>query len=147
MYIIKADNIKGHICPWFNARKASPVPLTFYERLLTTPWVPPEGPIILFCLCVSHSLLFFIVIPNKYNQHSPGSKCRSGIVGLWSMHMFTFLYFFALIAEEGFLISSCYSLELCIQMLICFLLCKVNIAGMISSHFLGMDIVYISLVL
>ena len=28
-----------------------------------------------------------------------------------------FLYFFALIAEEGFLISPCYSLELCIQML------------------------------
>ena len=34
-----------------------------------------------------------------------------------------FLYFFALIAEEGFLISSCYSLELCIQMLLSFLLC------------------------
>ena len=35
-----------------------------------------------------------------------------------------FLYFFALIAEEGFLISPCYSLELCIQMLIFpFLLC------------------------
>ena len=33
-----------------------------------------------------------------------------------------FLYFFALIAEEGFLMSSCYSLELCIQMLISFLL-------------------------
>ena len=32
-----------------------------------------------------------------------------------------FLYFFALIVEEGFLISSCYSLELCIQMLISFL--------------------------
>ena len=30
-------------------------------------------------------------------------------------------YFFALIAEEGFLISSFYSLELCIQMLISFL--------------------------
>ena len=29
--------------------------------------------------------------------------------------------FFALIAEEGFLISSCYSLELCIQMLLSFL--------------------------
>ena len=28
-----------------------------------------------------------------------------------------FLYFFALISEEGFLISPCYSLELCIQML------------------------------
>ena len=36
-------------------------------------------------------------------------------------HSVLFLYFFALIAEEGFLISSCYSLELCIQMLISFL--------------------------
>ena len=32
-----------------------------------------------------------------------------------------FLYFFALIAEEGFLISPGYSLELCIQMGISFL--------------------------
>ena len=32
-------------------------------------------------------------------------------------HSVVFLYFFALIAEEGFLISSNYSLELCIQML------------------------------
>ena len=32
-----------------------------------------------------------------------------------------FLYFFALFPEEGFLISPCYSLELCIQMLISFL--------------------------
>ena len=32
-----------------------------------------------------------------------------------------FLYFFALITEEGFLISPCYSLELCIQMDISFL--------------------------
>ena len=31
--------------------------------------------------------------------------------------LFFFLYFFALITEEGFLISSCYSLELCIQIL------------------------------
>ena len=36
-------------------------------------------------------------------------------------HSVAFLYFFALIAEEGFLISSCYSLELCIQMLLSFL--------------------------
>ena len=35
-------------------------------------------------------------------------------------HSVVFLYFFALIAEEGFLISACYSLELCIQMLISF---------------------------
>ena len=32
-----------------------------------------------------------------------------------------FLYFFALIAEEGFVMSSCYSLEFCIQVLISFL--------------------------
>ena len=32
-----------------------------------------------------------------------------------------FLYFFALITEEGFLISPCYSLELCIQMGLSFL--------------------------
>ena len=37
----------------------------------------------------------------------------------WVQH-FNSIYFFALIAEEGFLISSCYSLELCIQMLISF---------------------------
>ena len=36
-------------------------------------------------------------------------------------HSVVFLYFFALIAEEGFLLSSCYSLELCIQMLLSFL--------------------------
>ena len=31
-------------------------------------------------------------------------------------HSITFLYFSALISEEGFLISPCYSLELCTQM-------------------------------
>ena len=36
-------------------------------------------------------------------------------------HSIVFLYFFALIAEEDFLIFRCYSLELCIQMLISFL--------------------------
>ena len=36
-------------------------------------------------------------------------------------HSVVFLYFFALIAGEGFLISPCYSLELCIQMGISFL--------------------------
>ena len=36
-------------------------------------------------------------------------------------HSIVFLYFFALIAEEGFLISLGYSLELCIQMGISFL--------------------------
>ena len=36
-------------------------------------------------------------------------------------HSVVFFYFFALIAEEVFLISPCYSLELCIQMSIAFL--------------------------
>ena len=36
-------------------------------------------------------------------------------------HSIVFLYFFAVITEEGFLISPCYSLELCIQMGISFL--------------------------
>ena len=36
-------------------------------------------------------------------------------------HSTVFFYFFALITEEGFLISPCYSLELCIQMAISFL--------------------------
>ena len=36
-------------------------------------------------------------------------------------HSVVFLYFFALITEEGFLISPCFSLELCIQMDISFL--------------------------
>ena len=36
-------------------------------------------------------------------------------------HSIVFLCFFALISEEGFLISPCYSLELCIQMDITFL--------------------------
>jgi len=37
-------------------------------------------------------------------------------------HFVVFLYLFALIPEEGFLISPCYSLQLCTQMGISFLL-------------------------
>ena len=47
-------------------------------------------------------------------------KCSLGISDFLEeisgiSHSIVFLYFFALIAEEGFLISPCYSLELCIQ--------------------------------
>ena len=50
-------------------------------------------------------------------------KCSLGISNFLEeissvSHSVVFLYFFALITEEGFLISSCYSLELCIQTLI-----------------------------
>ena len=53
-------------------------------------------------------------------------KCYLGISDFLEeisslFHSIIFLYFFALITEEGFLISPCYSLELCIQMLISFL--------------------------
>ena len=46
---------------------------------------------------------------------SPGtSKFLEEISSL--SHSIVFLYFFALITEEGLLISPCYSLELCVQM-------------------------------
>ena len=61
-------------------------------------------------------------------------KCSLGISNFLEeiaslSHSIVFLYFFELITEEGFLISPCYSLELCIQLgiyifpfLLCFLL-------------------------
>src|SRR5574339_550590 len=53
-------------------------------------------------------------------------KCSFGISDFLEeipslSHSIVFLYFFAFIAEEGFLISSCYSLKLCIQIFISFL--------------------------
>ena len=47
-------------------------------------------------------------------------KCSLGISNFLEeisslSHSIVFLCFFALITEEGFLISPCYSLELCIQ--------------------------------
>ena len=48
-------------------------------------------------------------------------KCSLGISNFLEeisslSYSIVFLYFFALITEEGFLIFPCYSLELCIQM-------------------------------
>ena len=48
-------------------------------------------------------------------------------------HFVVFLYVFALISEEGFLISPCYSLELCIQMGISFLFSFAFIFSFLSS--------------
>ena len=48
-------------------------------------------------------------------------KASLGISNFLEEISIVFLYFFALIAEEGFLISPCYSLELCIKMGISFL--------------------------
>ena len=49
-------------------------------------------------------------------------KCSLGISNIPEetsslSHSVVFLYFFALIADKDFLISSCYSLELCIQII------------------------------
>ena len=52
-------------------------------------------------------------------------KCSPGISNFLEIsslsHSIVFLYFFALVTKEGFLISPCYSLELCIQIGISFL--------------------------
>ena len=68
-------------------------------------------------------------------------------------HSIVFPYFFALITAEGFLISPCYSLELCIQMCISFLfslafaslfsaVCKASSDNHFAFfHFLGMVLI------
>ena len=64
-----------------------------------------------------------------------------------------FLYFFALITEEGFLISPYYSLELCIQMgifpfLLCFSLLFTAICKAPSdSHFVFLHFFFLGMVL
>ena len=58
-------------------------------------------------------------------------KCSLGISNFLEKipslsHSIVFLYFFAQITYEGFVISPCYSLELCIQMGILFLFLKAS---------------------
>src|SRR5574337_567686 len=74
----------------------------------------------IFCFCSIH------IISVLYCAHlcMKCSLCISNFLEEISSlsHSIVFLYFFALITEKGFLISPCYSLELCIQMGISFLL-------------------------
>ena len=78
------------------------------------------------------------------------SDCLEEISSL--SHSVVFLYFFALVIEEGFLISPCYSFELCIQMDISFLcasllfraICKAfsdNHFAFLHFFFLGMVLI------
>ena len=79
-------------------------------------WLPLLN---IFCFCYVHTISVFycahlckkysLVISNFLEEISSVS------------HSIVFLYFFTLITEEDFLISLCYSLELCIQMWISFL--------------------------
>ena len=88
-------------------------------------------------------------------------KCSPGIFNFLEeisslSHSIAFLYFFALITEEGFLASPCSSLELCIQMCISFLfsfsfsfssfsaICKASSDDhfpFLHYFFLGMDLI------
>ena len=84
--------------------------------------------VLLCILATSSSYLLLLLGPYHsvlYRAHLC-MKCSLGISNFLEeisslSHSFVFLYFFSLIAEEGFLISSCCSLELCIQMFISFL--------------------------
>ena len=73
----------------------------------------------IFCFCYVHtvSVLYCAHLCKKY------SLCISSFLEEISslFHSIVLLYFFALITEEGFLISPCYSLELSIQIGISFL--------------------------
>ena len=72
----------------------------------------------IFCFCRSITLLSFIVPIFPWNIPLVSLIFFEEISSL--SHSIVFLYFFALVTEEGFLISPCYSLELCIQMGISF---------------------------
>ena len=70
-------------------------------------------------------------------------KCSLGISNFLEeisslSHSIVCLYFFGLITEEGFLISPCCSLELCIQMGIPFLFCFAFHFSSFHSYFQGL---------
>ena len=80
-------------------------------------FLPPLLTIFCFCWIHTISVLYWAYLC---------MKCSLGISNFLEeisslSHSIVFLYFFALITEEGFLISPCYSLELFIQMDISFL--------------------------
>jgi len=100
-------------CPWDSPGKNTGVGCHFLFQCMT---VKSESEVAQSCLTLSDPL----------DCSFPGSSVH-GIfqarVLEWGASLsqsVVFLYVFALIAEEGFLISPCYSLELCIQMLIFF---------------------------
>ena len=78
-------------------------------------FLPPS--LNIFCFCPYH---FCPLLCPSCMKYSLGiSDFLEGISSL--SHSIVFLYFFALITEEGFLIPPCYSLKLCIQSGISFL--------------------------
>ena len=80
-------------------------------------FLPPFLHIFCFCYVYTISVLNYAHFCMKYSL-----AVSDFLEEIFSLsHSIVFLYFFALITEKGFLISPCYSLELCIQMGISFL--------------------------
>ena len=103
----------------------------------------------IFCFCKIHTISVL------YCAHLC-MKCSLGISNfleeIFSLsHSLVFFYLFALITEEGFLISPCYSLELCILLGISFLftsclsiaICKASS----DSHFAVLHFFFMGMVL
>ena len=100
--------------------------------VITSLWLSGWWRSFLYSSPVYSSHLFLISsasvrsIPFLFYRAHLCMKCSLGIPNFLEeisslSHSVVFLYFFALIAEEGFLISSCYSLELCISLGVSFL--------------------------
>ena len=81
---------------------------------------------VLLCILATSSYYLLLLLGHTISVHYRAHLCIKYSLGICNFleeisslsHSVVFLSFFALIAEQGFLISSCYSLELCIQMLI-----------------------------
>ena len=123
------------------------------SRLSGSRWVilPPLLNISCFCCVHTISVLYWAHLC---------MKCPLGIFNFLEeisslSHSIVSLYFFALTTEEGFLISPCYSLELCVQMGISFLfsfpfgfssfhsICKASL----DSHFAFLHFFFLGMVL
>ena len=105
----ESEVTRSWVTPWTAAHQAPP-PMGFSRQEY---WSGVPLPSLLPLLGPYHSVL--------YRAHLC-MKCSFGISNFLEelsslSHSVVFLCFFALIAEEDFLISPCYSLELCIQIL------------------------------
>ena len=120
-------------CPWDSPGKNTGVGCHF---LLQCMKVKRESEVVQFCLTLSDPMDFSLLGSSIHGIFQArvlewGAIAFSGNVALVSLiflksspvfpESIVFLYFFALITEEGFLISTCYFLERCTQMDISFL--------------------------
>ena len=101
------------------------------DHTIVAMWVMKIFFVSFFCVFLPPLLSIFLLLLGPYHFcpllcSSLHEKCSLGIANFLEKisslsQSIVFLYFFALITEEGFLISPCCSLELCIQMGISFL--------------------------